>query len=122
MPKYTAEEYSSMLNLLIAANFVLECNDNLKRTNSYRQNLKMKLKQLEPELIKIIDTDLNYLWGADDPVLYEYQDGIKEFIMLFDFKAFSKLPPEQILGFVQLTKDFFNAPELVLHRNGVKIE
>lgn len=111
--------YMAILNMFIATEFMLSCNDALKETNSYKMQLKSILKKLEPELIRILEHDLKDLWGADDNALQLLQKGFAEFIKGFSIEEFKYHSPEIIHGFGQLMKDFHNAPELVLHRNGI---
>lgn len=96
--KYPPEVYASLMNMLIACSFILDCMDNLRGTSAYKQTFKNKLRQVEPELEKIIDTDLNLLWGADDAALYKLQDGFAKFIAQFQLDRFADKTPEQIAG------------------------
>lgn len=111
------KQLHSLLNLLICSWFMQECIDNLKGTTYDTHTLKMRLRQLEPELQKKIDKDLNLLWGTDDSALYDLQDGFRKFI-----GEFSTMRLENIVGFGELLERFKAMPDWVLHSLGVKIK
>ena len=119
--RYPMETYVALLNLLIASEFILSCNDELKHTTAYRHSLKQKLRMLEPELEKIIDNDFALIWGVDDEALYNLQHNFRNFIQQFHIDKFKTHSPELIAGFGALLEQFHQMPELVLHRNGIKI-
>jgi hypothetical protein len=107
----------ALLNLLLGSWFLLECNDELIETNVYRHGLKQKLKQLEPELKKIIDKDLNLLWGVDDEAMYGLQEGIKTL-----FTELSTVRPEQLVGLGELIKRFKQMPDWCMNMLGIQIK
>lgn len=106
----------ALLNLLLASWLSLECIDELRNTNAYRHLLKQRINALEPELKKIIDQDLNLLWGTDDNAMYGLMEGIKTFLC-----ELATVRPEQIVGLGELLKKFKMMPDWTLNMLGVKI-
>lgn len=122
--KYSMETYVALLDLLIGSEFVMECNDALAGTNAYRHELKRALKQLLPILEKMIDDDLGQIIAGDDLAVttFNLQDGFRKFIEQLRLNLFIKHSPSLIAGFGELMEQFHNAPELTLHRLGIKIK
>lgn len=122
--KYSMETYVALLDLLIGSEFVMECNDALAGTNAYRHELKQSLKKLLPILEKMIDEDLGQIIAKDDlaATTFNLQDGFRKFVGQLRLDRFTKHSPSLIAGFGELMEQFHNAPELVLHRNGIKIK
>lgn len=110
------EQLYACLNLLVGSWFLLECIDNLRGTGYDTQQLKARLNQLEPELRKKIDRDLNLLWGVDDQAMYNLQENFRQFVSGFATKRL-----EHVAGFGELLAQFHMMPELTLHRLGIKI-
>jgi len=106
----------ALLNMLLAGWFMLETLDELKDTNVYNRLLKQRINQLEPELKKVIDGDLNLLWGVDDNALYSLQNNLKEFFTLFATQR-----PENIAGFAELVKRFIEMPNWCMNMLGIKV-
>src|SRR5689334_8947362 len=106
----------SLLNLLLAAWFMQQCIDNLRGTTYDTRQLKARMNQLEPELKKIIDRDLDLLWGADSEAMYNLQDGMTKF-----FALFAEQRVENIAGFAELVERFIAMPTWCMNMLGVKI-
>lgn len=106
----------ALLNMLLASWFMQETIDELKDTSAYNRLLKHRINQLEPELKKVIDGDLNLLWGVDDHALYNLQENMKSFFTLFATQR-----PENIAGFTELVKRFIDMPEWCMNMLGIKV-
>lgn len=121
--KYPVETLVALLNMLIAADFLFQTNEFLQDTTAYKHRVKMLLKQLMPELEKIINEDLGLLIGTNENarVIFSLQDGFKNYIEQLQLNRFITHKPALIAGFGKLTEQFHQMPELVLHRNGIPI-
>ena len=105
------------MNLLITGWLMLGQLDELKDTNAYKQKIKSLVNQLVPEIERMVDEDLNYLWGkADDQALYQVQEKCRLFI-----HQMASMKTENIAGLGELLEQFSRHPELTLHRSGIKI-
>lgn len=113
LPPHTIQ---TILNLTLCAWFMQECIDALRGTTYDGRALKMRMNQLEPELKKVIDNDMDAIWGIDDLVMYRLQDGVREF-----FSDFSTMRPEQLAAFSALFRRFKELPEQTLAALDVKI-
>lgn len=111
----TAKQYA-LLNLLITGWCMLGQLDELKNTSAYKQKMRSLINQLMPELERMVDTDLNLLWGVDDPAMYNLQEQVKKFLT-----EMAIIPTEYVAGLADLLQQFRQTPQLVLHRNGIKI-
>jgi hypothetical protein len=122
--RYPAHIYVLLLNSLIAAYFLFECNEALEETSVYRQKLKQTLKQLKPILEDMVNEDLGLLMNTAENVhvLSNLNDGFKNFVENLHLRKLSKHTPANLAGLGELLAQFHQMPELVLHRNGIKIK
>lgn len=121
--RYPFEVYVALLNMIIAASFLFDCNEFLSNTSAFKHKIKMLVKQLNPELIKIIDDDLGLLIGTDANarVLFNLQDGFKNYVEQLHLYKMTTHTPAQIAGLGELIQKFHQMPEWILHHNGIKI-
>jgi hypothetical protein len=110
----TEQESIHCLNALLVGCEFLELLDKVKEFTIFRHGLKQKVNNLLPELEKHCD-QLELITGTDDTIMFTLMD--RKNLM----KEISCIRPEYKLGLAELLNQFNNAPELVLHRNGVKI-
>ena len=110
----TEQESIHCLNSLLVGCELLELLDKIKEFTIFRHSLKQKLNQLIPELEKHCD-NLELITGEDDEIMFTLMD--RKNLM----KEISCIRPEYKLGLAELLNQFNNAPELILHRNGIKI-
>jgi hypothetical protein len=111
----TEEESISVLNSLLVGAELLELIDKVKGTILYRQSLKQKINLLLPELEKHCD-HLSLVLGIDDQTMFTLME--KKELMV----ELATLRPEYKLGFCEIVKMFKQAPQLTLHRLGIKFE
>jgi len=112
---FTKEESLLVLNMIVVKWELLTLLDELKHTAIYRHKIKMLVNQLLGELTSELSGGILDMWGVEDEALYELMETQKSII-----QQISKLRPDLQFGLNELMKHFFNAPELVLHRNGIK--
>ena len=76
-----------------------------------------------PEIEKAINEDLSLLIGSDlnARTIFHLQDGIKSYVAQLGLEKMTTHKPEHLAGLGELLKQFHQMPELVLHRNGIKI-
>ena len=111
----TEEDSINVLNSLLVGCELLELIDKVKGTVLYKQSLKQKINLLLPELEKHCD-NLSFVLGIDDEVMFTLMEKKQLIIEL------ATLRPEYKLAFCEIVKMFKNAPELTMHRLGIKIE
>jgi len=116
MNQITEQESIYILNSLLVGYEFLECIDKIKEFKVYRNGLKQKVNLLVPELEKFTD-QIGVLFGIDDAAMFDILEKKKELM-----KKLATLRPENKSGLNELIDLFFQAPELLIHRNGIKIK
>jgi hypothetical protein len=111
----TEDESINVLNLLLVGCELLELIDKVKGTILYRQSLKQKINLVLPELEKHCD-HLSLVLGIYDETMFTLMEKKQLIVEL------ATLRPEYKLGFCEIVKMFKQAPELTMHRLGIKIE
>lgn len=107
------DEAIMALNSYLMAYELVMCFDSLKHTTLYNHDLRQKLNMVLKPLEKYADK-IDEVSGIDDNVLNQLMLTRKEVLaQLF------KLRPEFIEPFSLLINEFFNQPELTLHRLGI---
>jgi len=104
-----------VLNAILACYEHLECMDAIQDTTYYRQSLKVKTKAVLEELEKH-SLAIGDVMGIDDETLRNLMLHKKQLI-----EKISKLKPEHKSGVNALLDEYLKAPELTLHRLGIKI-
>lgn len=104
-----------VLNAILACYEHLECMDAIQDTTYYRQSLKVKTKAVLEELEKQ-SLAIGDVIGIDNEALSNLMQHKKELI-----HKISKLRPEEKSGVNALLDEYLKAPELTLHRLGIKI-
>jgi len=112
----TEQESVNCLNALLVGYEFLEILDNVKNTILYKHKMKTIINSLMPELEKHCN-NLELLFGVDDATMFNLISDKQKMM-----KETALLRPEYKIGFFTLLNDYINAPELVLHRNGIKIK
>lgn len=113
--RITEEEAVACLLSLFSGWQMVELMDRISETSLYRHSLKQKVKLMMPELEKHTD-NIAELFGVDTAALnnlFEHRKGLA--IKLCDLR------PELQAGLNEVLECFFNAPELTMHRLGLKI-
>lgn len=77
------------LNLLLAANYVLACLEELEGTKGYRHTVKLTANKFKKELEKLTDEDMSVLWGTEDSTMYAVMDEQENLL-----KELAKMGPE----------------------------
>lgn len=104
-----------VLNAILACYEHLECMDAIQETTYYRQSLKIKTKAVIGELEKQ-SMAIGDVIGIDNEALSNLMAHKKELIT-----KIAKIRPEQKSGVNALLEAYLAAPELTLHRLGIKI-
>lgn len=113
--EFTKEESLLVLNMIVAKWGLLTLLDEFKNTRIYRHRTKMLANQLSDELTAQLSGGILDVWGLEDEALYSLMETQRSII-----QQVARLSPDLHYGLNELMKQFFNAPELVLHRNGIK--
>lgn len=112
----TEKEAIACLNAIFSGWQLLECLDVIADTSLYRHSLKLRMRQLMPELEKLVD-EIAMFFDVDPHAMNNLIEHKKE----LNLKIIA-MRPENQAGLNELLAAFFNAPELTLHRLGIKIE
>ncbi|MGH7240505.1 MAG: hypothetical protein ACREHG_10655 [Candidatus Saccharimonadales bacterium] len=104
------------LNLLLGANYLLGCLEELEGTNVYRHTLKQSANKLKKELERLTNEDLSKLWGTEDDKMYkvmDYQEGL--------LKQLATMRPEDYYVIGEIIKKYKQNPTAFQVWAGVKI-
>ena len=112
----TTEEAVKFFDMILTQWVLLDQLDNLSYTSFYRHKIKMLAKQLVIELERSICARHADIYGIQDEAFHNLLQHKKEVI-----RKISVLKPELQAGFNELLSEYLNAPELVMHRNGIRI-
>jgi hypothetical protein len=115
-PEEREQKQIAYLNLIITGQLMLGQLDALEGTNVYRGKLKTLVLNLMLQIETLITEDLETIWNCDEPALFDLTDKFKIFI-----HHMATLRTEHISGLAELLEQWQKMPELVLHRNGIKI-
>jgi hypothetical protein len=100
----TQEEIESIqltvVTALAASQLLHETMDDLAYTPFYRQSLKVKTKQFENELTKVMDTEINKMYGIDEKAMRSIQNGIQEVA-----KQLAHMDPAKIIVLGEMLKN-----------------
>lgn len=111
----TETESIAVLNAILVGYEHLECLDAIEQTTYYRHSLKQKVNAVVKELEKSTEA-LSEVMGVDDVALFNIMENKKELM-----SKIAHLRPELKSGLNELLNQYFNQPELTLHRLGIKI-
>lgn len=109
------KESICVLNAILSGYEFKENLDAIQQTTFYRTSLKNKLNLLMPELEKATESIADVI-GIDNEALLNLMVHKKELI-----KKISVMRPEHQSGVNALLEEYFRAPELILHRLGIKV-
>jgi len=109
------QESILILNALLVGYEFVESLDKIQGLSFYQKGLKQKVDTLLPSLEKFAD-QLNVIFGVDDKAMFDILDKKKELM-----KKIALLRPENKAGLNELLDLFFQSPELLIHRNGIKL-
>ena len=114
--KLTEQEAIAVLNSIFTGWQFLELLDQISDTSIYRQGLKQKVNLLMPDLQKFVD-EITIFFDVDSSAMNNLMEHKRELAM-----KICALRPETQAGLNELLAMFFNAPELTVHRLGIKTE
>lgn len=113
----TTEEAVQVFDLILTQWVLIGQLDKLEHTSFYRHRLKMCAKQLLSEIESSLGSGIADIYGIQDEAFHNLLEHKKEVIT-----KISTLRPELQAGFNELLSEYLNAPELVMHRNGIRVE
>jgi hypothetical protein len=109
------DESICVLNALLVGFEFMVCLDLVAETTLYRQSLKERVNGALKELQKM-SLGLGEIVNVDDEAMFTYLEHKKQLM-----KRIAPLKPELKGGLNHVLDEFFNAPELTIHRLGIKI-
>jgi len=115
LDKLNERQSIAVLNAILVGYEHLACMDAITETAYFKQALKMKVKAVTEELERTT-TALADVMGLDDIALFNLMEHKKELM-----QKIALLRPEHKSGLNVLLDMYISAPELLLHRLGIKI-
>jgi hypothetical protein len=115
--KLSQEDALILLNSFLAGFEFLSTLDRIKSLDLYKDKLRSRTRTLVSMLEAPLNKGFNEITGVEDEAMYQIMEGKKQLL-----KFLAGYAPEYAVGFLDLLQQFQAAPELVLHRNGIKIQ
>lgn len=104
------------LNLLLGAEYMLSCLEELEGTNVYQHSLKQAANRFKKELEKVTDGDLNEIWGVQDDTMFACMKSQEKIL-----KELALMRPEEYEVILGIIKKYNTAPEAFQVWVGTKI-